>query len=368
MTSCIEEASLPLISPSPGVSIAVARKRKTPTKLSSVKHAKRRPTNNNRHRAESPVAGNQWRPAPYDLLYTDEWEYELLNGKRNTIERSQTSTNTHIQPSSSCANDKSNNTRRLRSAGLWSWADQPSCPVSDTRGAFPIFFVKRTVKMHLPQFLSRSLWMRHNYSYEDIANTLQCFKPHHLLHLAIAERQALTKLAVQPSCETVHKFVYGAKAIVISHLETWLKFTYFPVPDARINGVVPNVLNTIETTSHVPPLPLHAIPSAEYRKYFEMLPEGKDPEQQYYRLLCAPFQWRGISIVPIELERHQYLLMSRVLTLHDYIETYGEPSCMTMQPILIVLAGDLYCVCEESFYFVAEKYGIEPEELKHQNS
>ena len=185
----------------------------------------------------------------------------------------------------------------------------------------------------------------------DILTTLQCFKPFHLGHLAITERLPLTKLAVQPSYAANDTFVFGAKAIVINHLKNWLSLTY-NAPDEKYS-VLTNM-----NGSHVPPLPVHSISQVEFDHLSKLIPVATETTYNLNLAVYAidkPFEWRGISILPIEMERNSFLFMSRVMRSDLYTKEFGVPECLTMSPIDIQFNdGSKWCVMDESFHFVVE--------------
>lgn len=69
--------------------------------------------------------------------------------------------------------------------------------------------------------------------------------------------------------------------------------------------------------------------------------------------VTQPIEWRGIKILPMELERGHYLLMARVVPAEQYLEIFGEPECQTMEPPYVTLSsGARYAVCDEAFHYV----------------
>lgn len=275
-----------------------------------------------------------WRPPPFDFAYEDTWCYEVsFNKQRMTIEGDAEVTPPPLEPIHSSPSASGGNKRRRK-------------PVAAPN---PMICVKRHAKLLIPSFLTRSLWQRHGYTLADILYTLQCFKPFHLWHLAISERLSLTKLAVQPSYAARDSFVFGAKAIVIDHLRNWISQTYTPP-----NGESCHVLTNMEG-SHVPPLPVHRLSDSEFEEYVQKLPAegGNGLEIAIYSFPSPPI-WRDIQVLPVEMERGQFLLMSRVMPIQEYLDQFGVPECLTMTPIRVQMSdGSKYCIFDESWHFIA---------------
>lgn len=334
------------------------RKRQRSKKTDSVPPAPKRPREK---KPKLPTKSTNWRPPQFDFVFDDTWWYEVSFNKQrmtlnlcgNPVENvnnpepppplelpassssssssvpTNTSTNSNVKPQQLGGAAK----RRRKTAVI------PN----------PFICVQRTVQLLIPSFLTRSLWSRHGYTLNDILYTLQCFKPFHLWHLAISERLSLTKLAVQPSYAARDSFVFGAKAIVIEHLKNWIQSTY-QAPEPEIN-----VLTNMEG-SHVPPLPVHRIPDIDFDSLVSMLPKegGNGLEIAIYTFPLPPI-WRGVLMLPVEMERGNFLLMSRVLPAEEYLEKFGVPECLTMTPIRVQMSdGSKYCILDESWHFISQ--------------
>ena len=281
----------------------------------------------------------QWSPNEYDFVFSDSWDYEIQNGKRvqpSQQQQQQLEEVSSLQPPQQSQQQQQQVESGGGGVGKRKRRSLQLC-------ASPTLSITRDVTLFVPAFLSRGLWNRHRYTRQDISNTLQCFKPYHLWHLAISERLSLTKLAVQASYAAKDAFVYGAKAIVISHLEAWFAQTYDTQNEYTVN-MLPQ-----EDSAHVPPLPLWPLGLKDFKSYLQMLP----PKGQSIYQAHKPIEWRGIEILPMELERSRHLLMARVLPEDQYTDIYGEPECLTMQPLHVTLStGARYAVCDEAFHFV----------------
>lgn len=327
-----------------------------------------------------------WTPVPYDFVYTDTWLYRLQNGKRVSLRAEASAVSepegalkeTELatgdkghatgqeggkQELNTNADSKKETRQEAKSEAKAPRRNRKRCKPSAIQGlsgggglnGTTGVSVRRECQLFIPAFLTRGLWTRHRYTLADISLTLQCFKPYHLWHLAISERLSLTKLAVQASCATKDAFVYGAKAIVISHLEAWLADTF------EVEKGQPSVLTNTES-SHVPPLPVWSIEPEEFQIYLNMLPKkgGRNHDEQGSRAgnaewypVSEPVAWRGICVLPMELERSRHLLMARVVSAEEYTHIFGEPECLTMQPLHVTLVnGSTWAVCDEAFHFV----------------
>lgn len=329
-------------------------------KVSNRKRSRAAPAANRRTREKKPKLAAQhynWKPFPFDFIYTDTWWYEVSLNKRITIEDPgevmAPQPVVEQKPVFSAAAAAADSMPQLENASLLLMGGAAAAGQQKRRRktnlvVAPLLSVKRTVRLLIPSFLTRALWSRHGYTHNDILYTLQCFKPFHLWHLAISERLSLTKLAVQSSYAAKDSFVFGAKAIVIEHLRNWIATTYIAPSETN------NVLTNLEG-SHVPPLPVHTLPPSEFANYSAMLPPdaGNGLDIAVYSIKSPPI-WRNIHVLPIEMERGTFLLMSRVMPILEYVDTFGVPECLTMTPIRVQMSnGSMYCILDESFHFVS---------------
>lgn len=203
--------------------------------------------------------------------------------------------------------------------------------------------MRRKVRMKLPLLLSPEVWMRHNYSFEDIIDTLNYFKSIHLWQVAMLLGIQLHASSVKLSFSTPSSMVFSSKAIVLVKIANQLK-KCFP---QQYNAV--NVLDRSHE-DHVPPLPVHRIDTEEYQTWKRRTPLETDIKMLRPNKVDHVFHWKDIVLVPMWMEG-DCIYMVRVVNKEVYEQsTRDTDSISTMPPRFIYQGTMLYGVDEAAFF------------------
>lgn len=211
-------------------------------------------------------------------------------------------------------------------------------------------FVQLT-NFRLPQFLDNDVWLRHGYNEKEIYLTLLTHSPLHLWHKCMQECLTIANSAVKPSYASANAFIYGGKQIacdkLVKHLHSILNSGSNSRQRAAKSSSSKRVLLRLNDESHSPPLPIHVVPRSEYSSMVRACPTGASPSLEYDRL----FAWKNIACVPMSYEPDTgYVLLTRVVRQDVYHRMYGKATCMTLQPVTVVVDGEPFSLMEESFY------------------
>lgn len=232
--------------------------------------------------------------------------------------------------------------------------------------------VERVQWMVVPEFLTEELWERHGYSLTDVRKTLDAF-PHRVVwQLARSYNCPATNAASRVYCETDAQLTYGGRSTAVQKLIMLLKERH---PDWEGRFSITWNMNKLDDPNgdgtfyeaadrHAPNLPVHRItPTA-----FEALAANIVGNQQHpvmdpgsnlppnalesARTARGIFFWRGIMIVPLELNRSvDMLLVCRVIPWAKYVQGYGMPTSLRCCPNTVVAADGHYALMNECFYF-----------------
>jgi hypothetical protein len=244
--------------------------------------------------------------------------------------------------------------------------------------------MKRILQLHLPLFQHRSIWQRHGYTIDDIEKTLGCFSPLHLWQLGIWERIPTSNSAIRACCASDESMIYGGRAIVQNKLIKLYNDIYPQLPGQQ------SVLSRVNDPQ-VPPLPVHRICSSKFGIYKDAMSTAPVDMLKERRIYKHAFFWRNIIIVPVKFERSNqkksnlffkneqmkhcsnrntntsinnsetdktYLMMARIIPRKSYVIHYGNPQSLAMQPQMVTIADEEYCVTEEAFYFVVNEENV----------
>lgn len=243
----------------------------------------------------------------------------------------------------------------------------------------------RILNLRLPLFLHSDTWERHQYTLEDILLTVNCFSPFHLWPKAIWMHVPAANSAVKPSCAHDDALIYGGKAIACSKIIKVLE-TSNPAIKKRVDSVLLK-----PDDRHTPPLPVHGFSSQVMNDMKTIVPdESIDLLKSRRSYDQGVFSWKDISVVPVSVHIYDYMdnksinntlgsntlgidtlgidtlgipeyeqsitfiLMARVISEDDYTRFYGKPDSIAMQPQLVNVEGQTFCITDESFYIVDE--------------
>jgi hypothetical protein len=202
----------------------------------------------------------------------------------------------------------------------------------------------RRMKMKLPLMFSPDFWKRHSYSLEDVVDTLNCFPSIHLWQLAVLLGVQLSNSSVKLVFSTPPAMVFSSKSIVLTKITSQLK-KFYSFPET-------NVLDTTYE-EHVPPLPIHRIPTAEYQLW-----KSRTPKLKHQIKILTPnhidfiFNWKNITMVPMWLEDN-CIYMMRVVTEDIYYQSGKEYKSLATRPATFIYNGiKMFGLCEECAFFL----------------
>ena len=285
--------------------------------------------------------------------------------------------------------------------------------VTTLGGSYPV--VHREQWMVVPEFLSEELWERHQYSMTDIRKTLDAFPPRVLWQLVISYNKSATNASSRICSDSDLRMTFGGKSTAISKLLIILKKLHpewVDRPSVTWNmhkSDDPNGDHQVYDLAerHVPGLPVHrvkretfeqlltnlvywpaanimnrslqnsnitsapTIDSALADSYFitsafaasaasaNAAPSstvGKMQISVTTKIAKAIFSWRGIKVVPLEInEANDLLLVARVVPWNIYVATHGLPESLRTCPNFILAPDGYFALLDECFYFYATK-------------
>jgi hypothetical protein len=185
---------------------------------------------------------------------------------------------------------------------------------------------KRTIKLRLPLIFTPEVWRRHEYSLEDVIDTLNYFKSNQLWQLALLLGIPLSNSSVKLSFSGPCSLVFSSKAIVMVKIGDLLR-KHYSFPETSVLDKTHN--------DHVPQLPVHKI-RADSHQYWK----ARVPESSYSHLerknISEFFSWKDIQMVPMALEG-DHLYMIRVVAEGVFLNSEREivlmaPSSRTLRP------------------------------------
>jgi hypothetical protein len=205
------------------------------------------------------------------------------------------------------------------------------------------YMFTRSLKLHLPLFLTIPLWKRHGYSMSDIHVTLEFFSSIHLWQCALLLGISASNSAIKLAFSTPESMVYGSKAIVIRKIEKILQESF----DFDTIG---SVLDKIRD-DHIPPLPIHSIDTSVFQTLCQYVPT--QPFDMLNLIVFDDlFMWNGIKVVPLWIEKGA-LYCVRIIdrTVFDDSKRVKK-DCLSTRPLNIKVGSDHYAGIEEAMFFV----------------
>jgi hypothetical protein len=200
---------------------------------------------------------------------------------------------------------------------------------------------KRQIKLNLPLFLTKEVWIRHNYSLSDVHTTLEFFSSLLLWQTAILNGIMTSNSTVKLAFSSPESMVYGSKAIVIRKLERMMD-DIFDFPRK-------SVLDT-ERCLHVPPIPIHTIAKEEWQDMYNNLPSLTQNNLLVPIYVNKFFKWKDIMIVPMWLEKGAIYCV-RIVTADVFNSSGRKDDAICRKPLYIIVHGKQYRGLEESCFF-----------------
>jgi hypothetical protein len=214
------------------------------------------------------------------------------------------------------------------SSGTWQFHQSPQQPA----GLFC-----ENISIVLPAFLSSSVWRKHQYSLEDISDTLATFPSTHLCSLALAENllQNTTRRTQHPGTLIANKdrlLHHFAAADWLGHHSVLHRQRHVPF-------------------KFVPPLPQHLLPLEIWQMACSGVPRFQDDCNVFCQLRleydCIFFWPLYCSLyVPYSREAENVVLMKRVIPLTTFKQIYAQ---LRERPVIVWYGQEPLAVLEEAF-------------------
>jgi hypothetical protein len=212
--------------------------------------------------------------------------------------------------------------------------------------------LEKTGILYKIPWMNVCFWKRHGYNHADIELTLRQFRSFYLWPTAMTFGIELDSSAVKPAYAAANQMIWGAKQSVIKHIMMHVRDTLYPEGKDK-----PSVLYT-GTEIHRPYLPVHRIAEDTWQFLQNLMPKEEWTFQNTH--LEQMFEWRGVLCIPIRLERaNKLLLMNRILPASIYLQLYGKPQCMALEPRQVWVAGQHYYLTEEAWFFTLQEVSLQ---------
>ena len=204
----------------------------------------------------------------------------------------------------------------------------------------------RTMRLCLQLLFTPEVWVRHQYSLEDVVDTLNYFKSNQLWKLAVLLGIPLSNSSVKISHSSPTSMVFSSKAIVMVKIVAFLRKHYI-FPDK-------SVLDKTHD-DHVPQLPVHHIPASEYYKWKALAPSEPNAISVLKKNTVEEFfDWNGIQMVPMALEG-DHIYMIRVVRADVFEKSQRDHHSMAARPFHFLLDDVLFYGCiDESAFFLPQ--------------
>lgn len=233
-------------------------------------------------------------------------------------------------------------------------------------------FFSRKLIYQLPLMLTKEVWERHRYTFQDIHRTIKRInqaKP--LWCLGQIEQLSCSKSSSKSSYAPPggtaignakkDQFIFGGRKLVFSKLmaafQDNLEFAHQNTRSVLINP----------DDSENPPLPVHRVLPETYKGLLVSLPRESEYQENYVkrnerRKYETYYRWKNIMCVPRCLQENGLILMDRIVTQQVYEEAFAyhkslnNVQCFTLVPATVEIAGQCYVVTDEAWYAAHEKF------------
>jgi hypothetical protein len=203
--------------------------------------------------------------------------------------------------------------------------------------------MKRTVKMTLPLMFSPDVWRRHEYSLEDVIDTLNYFKSIHLWQLAVLLGIPMSSSSVKAAFSSPTAMVFSSKAIVMYKIASHLR-KYYTFPTC-------SVLDRTHE-DHVPPLPVHRIDPKVYTYWKSKCSLDKSHIHMLGENVSEVFTWRDIYMLPMWME-HDCIYMIRGVEENVFTACQRESDSLSTRPLMFRCGGVRYFgLIDEAAFFL----------------
>ena len=201
----------------------------------------------------------------------------------------------------------------------------------------------RDIQLTLPLFLTLAVWRRHEYTLKDIATTLEYFSVLHLWQCASLFGVTISNSAVRCSFGSYGCMTFTSKAVVIKKI---LKFLGSKNLSTGISVL------EISKREHIPPLPVHILPSTDWMLLYQLLPQINPLDLLTTLYYPAYYEWRQILVVPLSLEDTDIYVV-RIVPKAVYDSSgRNQSNSMAHRPLIFSIQEKIYFGVEECCYFI----------------
>lgn len=207
--------------------------------------------------------------------------------------------------------------------------------------------LRRTIRMNLPLICCPDMWIRHNYSLEDVVDTLNYIKPYDLWQLAVIFGIQLSNSSVRMAFSAPKSIHLSSKATVMIKIAQLLQ-KYYVFPSH-------NVLDKTHD-EHVPALPVHRINARQYHYWKSRTPRERiDTSWLRPNRVSEFYHWREILLTPLWMEGDA-IYMIRVVRRQVYIDSGRNIDVPATRPPVYLLGQDetYFGLADEAAFFLPE--------------
>lgn len=244
----------------------------------------------------------------------------------------------------------------------------------------------REMQLYLPDFLQEAVWERHQYSLQDILQTLHVAPKATIWQVALFYNIHILNSASKPSSSSSASLIYGGKSSAVKSIMKEFEKAEHPFhtwrnrPSALLLHPSPGMGTGTGTTKtnqkdeyNAVPLPYHFITCATMSKLQQLLPVAStttdeewmgEPIRTYENYVV--WQKYDLDLVPLAVygwpkgeecqPKYTVALLNRVLPYDALCQEYqvngpGTPLSETLDMVLI--QGNRYALMDEAFYVIA---------------
>lgn len=222
-----------------------------------------------------------------------------------------------------------------------------------------IQIMSRQLMFHLPPFLCPQIWKFYRMNLDRIYDMFQAYHPLPLWCLCLLFQLNICTFAIKPSYANSVGLIRDSKAPAKKTLHEFLTDSH--IAQQGIHNYKCFHESTFSQDHHDPPLPVYMTDCNTLNLLLEALPEKKVFETTPLRHpipYSSCFLIRGKKYIPyIFHDQHpkRYILLVRIVSAYTYFVTYDIPSCISFDPLYILLRDErqnnqLFCSVDDAIY------------------
>ena len=220
--------------------------------------------------------------------------------------------------------------------------DGKRVPLPDTVDPSERVF-QRSISMNLPLGFNPDTWRRHGYSFNDVVDTLDSFSSMHLWQFVLLCGLAPQSSSIKAAFQKPTSLTYSSKKIALTRITNFIGMS-FKFPDQ-------SVLDQIHT-DHVPPPPIHRIPTQLYYKWKKLTPLPLTRKFLIPNYVNDVFEWNGIMMIPWEMQGDN-IYMIRLVQKSEFVRSgRRDDSYSTRCPKFIYKDKTYYGIYDEVAFFL----------------